>query len=164
MHLKLHLLADSVRALTCNLQPCTQDFKQVMHVLCSNCCSSRGDNAPSLGCHLAEGASLLTTTAAFWVVLCATCSETCLRQHPSSFRTCPECRKRANNPHVNIAMLRMLDAHGRGNDASAASASATSAGQATTALLVGMIYQPYSDYSVQFLFLCQSYLIDICFR
>lgn len=61
---------------------------------------------------------------------------------------------------MNIAMLRMLDAHGRGNDASAASASATSAGQAglaTTALLVGMIHQPYSDYSVHF------FLVSIIF-
>ncbi|WIA41635.1 hypothetical protein OEZ86_008993 [Tetradesmus obliquus] len=36
--------------------------------------------------------------------------EQCLRQHPRSFRHCPECRVRASNPHVNIALLRLVDA------------------------------------------------------
>jgi hypothetical protein len=39
--------------------------------------------------------------------------EQCLRQHPRSFRHCPECRTRASNPHVNIALLRLVDAGGQ---------------------------------------------------
>ncbi|KAI8475335.1 MAG: hypothetical protein J3K34DRAFT_61055 [Monoraphidium minutum] len=34
--------------------------------------------------------------------------EGCMREHPRSFRNCPECRARANLPHVNIALMRAL--------------------------------------------------------
>ncbi|GBF92388.1 hypothetical protein Rsub_05590 [Raphidocelis subcapitata] len=36
--------------------------------------------------------------------------EACLRAHPRSFRSCPECRSRAGTPHVNISLLRLLGA------------------------------------------------------
>jgi Protein of unknown function (DUF1232)/zinc-RING finger domain len=38
--------------------------------------------------------------------------EACLASHPRSFRTCPECRARTANPHVNVALLRLIDARG----------------------------------------------------
>lgn len=42
-------------------------------------------------------------------LLLSRAGEACLRQSPRSFRNCPECRSRANNPHVNISLLRLID-------------------------------------------------------
>lgn len=50
--------------------------------------------------------------------------EQCIKSSPRSFRSCPECRTRASNPHANIALLRLLDSLGANSNAATAAGGA----------------------------------------